>query len=71
MSFTTAAIAFVSDEYGERDSVSSLTALALNSPVYLVPFAMVPSSPIESGKMRNKNQFISVGQCKGYSGNHV
>lgn len=32
---------------------------ALNSGVYLVPFAMVPSSPIELGEMRNKNQFIS------------
>lgn len=57
--FAAAAIAFVSDEYGERDSASSLTAFALNSPVYLVPFVMVPSSPIESGEMRNKNQFIS------------
>lgn len=49
----------VSDEYETRDSVNSLTAFALNSGVYLVPFAMVPSSPIELGEMRNKNQFIS------------
>ena len=48
----------VSDEYELRDSVNSLTAFALNSSVYLVPFAMVPSSPIELGEMRNKNQFI-------------
>ncbi|WP_237738107.1 hypothetical protein, partial [Bifidobacterium bifidum] len=39
---------------------SSLTAFALNSGVYRVPFAMVPSSPIESEEMRNKNQFISM-----------
>ena len=58
--FATAAIAFVSDEYGERDSASSLTAFALNSPEYLVPLAMIPSSPIESGEIRNKNQFISM-----------
>ena len=58
-SFATAEIAFVSDEYKERDSASSLTAFALNSGVYRVPFAMVPSSPIESEEMRNKNQFIS------------
>jgi len=50
----------VSDEYEPRDSVNSLTAFALNSGVCLVPFAMVPSSPIELGEMRNKNQFISV-----------
>ncbi len=59
-SFATAEIAFVSDEYEERDSASSLTAFALNSGVYRVPFAMVPSSPIELEEMRNKNQFISV-----------
>ena len=59
-SFATAEIAFVSDEYEERDSASSLTAFALNSGVYRVPFAMVPSSPIESEEMRNKNQFISM-----------
>ena len=58
-SFATAAIAFVSDEYEERDPVSSRTAFALNSGVYLVPFAMVPSSPIELGEMRNKNQVRS------------
>ena len=59
-SFATAEIAFVSDEYEERDSASSLTAFALNSGVYRAPFAMVPSSPIESEEMRNKNQFISM-----------
>ena len=58
-SFATAAIAFVSDDYEERDSASSLTAFALNSGVYRVPFAMVPSSPIELEEMQNKNQFIS------------
>ena len=57
---STAAIAFVSDEYEERDSTSRLTAFALNSPVYFVPFAMVPSSPIELEEIRNKNQFISM-----------
>lgn len=59
-SFATAAIAFVSDDYEERDSASSLTAFALNSGVYRVPSAMVPSSPIELEEMRNKNQFISM-----------
>ena len=58
-SLATCSTALVSDEYEPRDSVSSLTAFALNSGVYLVPFAMVPSSPIESGEMRSKNQFIS------------
>ena len=58
-SLATCSIALASDGYEERDSVSSLTAFALNSGVYLVPFAMVPSSPIELGEMRNKNQFIS------------
>lgn len=58
-SLETCSIAFVSDEYDGLDSVSSLTAFALNSGVYLVPFAMVPSSPIKLGEMRNKNQFIS------------
>ena len=52
--------ALPSDEYEPRDSVNSLTAFALNSGVYLVPFAMIPSSPIELGEMRNKNQFISL-----------
>lgn len=55
----TCSIALVSAEYEPRDSANSLTAFALNSGVYLVPFAMVPSSPIELGEMRNKNQFIS------------
>lgn len=58
-SLATCSIALASDKYEPRDSVSSLTAFALNSGVYLVPFAMVPSSPIELGEMRNKNQFIS------------
>ena len=48
-SLATCSIALVSDEYEPRDSVNSLTAFALNSGVYLVPFAMVPSSPIELG----------------------
>ena len=60
-SLATSAIAFVSDEYEGRDSVNSLTAFALNSSVYLVPLDMIPSSPIELGEMRNKNQAISVG----------
>ena len=59
-SLATCSIALVSDEYEPRDSVNSLTAFALNSGVCLVPFAMVPSSPIELGEMRNKNQFISL-----------
>ena len=59
-SLATCSIALVSDEYEPRDSVNSLTAFASNSGVYLVPFAMVPSSPIELGEMRNKNQFISL-----------
>ena len=59
-SLATCSIALVSDEYEPRDSVNSLTAFALNSGVYLVPFVMVPSSPIELGEMRNKNQFISM-----------
>ena len=58
-SLATSAIAFVSDEYEGRDSVNSLTAFALNSSVYLVPLDMIPSSPIELGEMRNKNQAIS------------
>lgn len=48
-SLATCSIALVSDEYEPRDSVNSLTAFALNSGVYLVPFVMVPSSPIELG----------------------
>ena len=58
-SLATCSIALVSDEYEDRDSVSSLTAFALNSGVYLVPFAMVPSSPNQLEEMRNKNQSIS------------
>lgn len=56
--FATCSIALVSDEYEPRDSVSNRTAFALNSGVYLAPFAMVPSSPIELEEMRNKNQVI-------------
>lgn len=48
-SLATCSIALVSDEYEPRDSANSLTAFASNSGVYLVPFAMVPSSPIELG----------------------
>ena len=59
-SLATCSIALVSDEYEPRDSVNSLTDFALNSGVYFVPFATVPSSPIELGEMRNKNQFISL-----------
>lgn len=58
-SLATCSTALVSDGYEPRDSVNSLMAFALNSGVYLVPFAMAPSSPIESGEIRNKNQFIS------------
>ena len=58
-SLATCSIALVSDEYEPCDSVNSLTAFALNSGVYLVPFAMIPSSPLKLGEMRNKNQFIS------------
>ncbi len=58
-SLETCSIAFVSDEYDDLDSVSNLTAFARNPGVYRVPFAMVPSSPIESEEMRNKNQVIS------------
>ena len=58
-SLATCSIVLVPDGYEPRDSVNSLTAFALNSGVYLVPFAMVPSSPIELRAMRNKNQFIS------------
>ena len=53
-SLATCSIALVSDECEPRDSVNSLTAFALNSGVYLVPFAMVPSSPIELGKCGTK-----------------
>ena len=59
-SLATCLIVLVPDGYEPRDSVNSLTAFALNSGVYLAPFAMVPSSPIELGEMRNKNQFISL-----------
>ena len=58
-SLATCSIALVSDKYEPCDSVNSLTAFALNSGVYLVPFAMIPSSPLKLGEMRNKNQFIS------------
>lgn len=46
------------DEYDALDSDGSLTAFTLNSVVYLVPPAMVPSSPIKLEEIRNKNQFI-------------
>lgn len=58
-SLATCSIVLVPDGYEPRDSVNSLTAFSLNSGVYLVPFAMVPSSPIELRAMWNKNQFIS------------
>ena len=64
-SLATCSIALVSDEYEDRDSVSSLTAFALNSGVYLVPSAMVPSSPNQLEEMRNKNQSISS-HVRGY-----
>ena len=44
---------------------TSLTAFALNSSVYLVPLDMIPSSPIELGEMRNKNQAISCCTARG------
>ncbi len=47
-------------KYDALYSANSLTAFALNYGVYFVPFAMVPSSPIELAEMRNKNQVISV-----------
>ena len=59
-SLATCAIAFVSDECNALDSVGNRTAFALNSGVYLVPFAMVPSSPNQLEEMRNKNQSISL-----------
>ncbi|MFY4472900.1 hypothetical protein, partial [Bifidobacterium longum] len=46
-------------KYDALYSANSLTAFALNSGVYFVPFAMVPSSPIELAEMRNKKQVIS------------
>lgn len=70
-SLATSAIAFVSDEYEGRDSVNSLTAFALNSSVYLVPLDMIPSSPIELGEMRNKNQAISVQAVPGVEADAV
>ena len=63
-SLATCSIALVSDEYEDRDSVSSLTAFALNSGVYLVPFALVPSSPNQSEEMRNKKQSISPSRTR-------
>ncbi len=59
---STAAIALVSDEYDVLDSVGNRTAFRLNSSVYLVTFAMIPSSPIQLEEMRNKNQAISIGR---------
>lgn len=52
--FATAAIAFVSDEYEERDSTSRLTAFALNSPVYLVPLPWFHHLPSRQGKYGTK-----------------
>ena len=52
--FATAAIAFVSDEYEERDSTSCLTAFALNSPVYLVPLPWFHHLPSRQGKCGTK-----------------
>ena len=51
---STAAIAFVSDEYEERDSTSRLTAFALNSPVYLVPLPWFHHLPSRQGKYGTK-----------------
>ena len=42
------------DEYDALDSDGSLTAFTLNSVVYLVLLAMVPSSPIKLEEIRNK-----------------
>ena len=36
------------------------TAFTLNSPAHQVPFAIIPSSPIELGECGTKNQFISL-----------
>ena len=58
-SLATCSTALASDEHEPRDSANSPTAFALNSGVHPVPFAMVPSSPIEPGETRNKEQFIS------------
>ena len=52
--FATAAIAFVSDEYEERDSTSRLTAFALNLPVYLVPLPWFHHLPSRQGKYGTK-----------------
>ena len=57
-SFEICSIAFVCEEYRERDSISNLTPLVLNSGVYRVCFAMVPSSPIELGKYGTKTDHI-------------
>ena len=55
-----APIAFTLDEYEALDSVSNRTAFTLNSPAHQVPFAIIPSSPIELGECGTKNQFISL-----------
>lgn len=47
------------DEYDALDSDGSLTVFTLNSVVYPVPLAMVPSSLIKLEEIRSKNQFIS------------
>jgi hypothetical protein len=63
-SFATATIAFAPGEYRERDSsAGSLTAFSLNSPVYLAPFAMVPSPPIELKEMQNKKSVHIIWYC--------
>ena len=56
---STAAIAFVSDEYEERDSTSRLTAFALNSPVYLVPLPWFHHLPSRQGKYGTKSVHIN------------
>ena len=55
-----APIAFTLDEYEALNSVSNRTAFTLNSPAHQVPFAIIPSSPIELGECGTKNQFISL-----------
>ena len=55
-----APIAFTLDEYEALNSVSNRTAFTLNSPAHQVPFAIIPSSPIELGECGTKNQLISL-----------
>lgn len=49
-----APIAFTLDEYEALNSVSNRTAFTLNSPAHQVPFAIIPSSPIELGECGTK-----------------